>query len=71
MYGWLSLNNYHKEAKKEDTLITRGFQIYYNFIKPHMGLNGKTPAQKARIEVTTERNKWLALIKKCSNRTNN
>lgn len=51
--------------KKEDTPITRGFQIYYNFIRPHQALNGKTPAQKAGIEVVSEKeeeNKWLQLI---------
>jgi transposase InsO family protein len=25
-------------------------RIYYNFIRPHIALKGKTPAQKANIE---------------------
>lgn len=28
-----------------------------------MALNGKTPAQRAGIKTTSDRNKWLALIK--------
>lgn len=55
-------NKTMRGLKRKDTPITRGFQIYYNFIKPHQGLNGKTPAQKAGIEIS-DRNKWLSLIK--------
>lgn len=56
-------NKVMRGLKREDTPITRGFQIYYNFVKPHMGLNGETPAQKAGIEIVLEDNKWLQLIK--------
>ena len=56
-------NKTMRGLKKEDTPLTRGFQIYYNFIKPHQSLNGKTPAQKAGIEIGSEDNKWLQLIK--------
>jgi hypothetical protein len=41
-----------------------GMRIYYNFIRPHMALNGKTPAQKANIE--SDEARWMALIKKAS-----
>jgi transposase-like protein len=41
-----------------------GLRIYYNFIRPHTALNGKTPAQKANIE--SDEAKWLSLIKKAS-----
>ena len=56
-------NKVMRGLKKEYTSITRGFQIYYNFVKPHMGLNGQTPAQKAGI-TELDRNRWLDLIKK-------
>ncbi|MGI0072875.1 MAG: hypothetical protein ACREA3_03570 [Nitrosotalea sp.] len=26
-------------------------QIYHNYIRPHMGLDGKTPAEKCGIEI--------------------
>jgi hypothetical protein len=39
-----------------------GMRIYYNFIRPHTALNGKTPAEKANIS-KCGRNKWQTLIK--------
>ena len=43
--------------------IIDGFRIYYNFIRPHMALNGKTPAEKAKLVLNLKENKWLSLIK--------
>ena len=48
--------------KKNETLILSGYQIYHNFIRPHEGLKGKTPAQACGIEIEGE-NKWLGLIR--------
>lgn len=36
--------------KIEDTRIIDGFDVYYNFIRPHMGLKRQTPAEKANIK---------------------
>ncbi len=47
--------------KKKDTTILEGMQLYHNFIKPHMGLEGKTPAEACGIQVNGE-NKWITLI---------
>ena len=44
--------------------IIDGFRIYYNFIRPHMALSGKTPAKKANLKLQLKENKWLSLIKK-------
>jgi len=53
--------------KKDDTPIVEGFDIYYNFIRPHMALNGKTPAEKANINLNLDQNRWLSLIKQALN----
>jgi putative transposase len=47
--------------KRMDTPILKGVQIYHNFIKPHEGLQGRTPAEAAGIKVVGE-NKWITLI---------
>jgi len=38
--------------------------IYYNFIRPHMGLDGGTPAEEAKIDLNLGNNKWLDLLRK-------
>jgi hypothetical protein len=43
-----------------------GQRIYYNHIRPHQALNGKTPAQAAGLELALGMNKWESLIKKAS-----
>jgi len=50
-----------KDEPTAHTIID-GFRIYYNFIRPHMALNGKTPAQEAKIGLGLDNNKWLTLI---------
>jgi len=47
--------------KKTDTPIITGYQIYHNYLRPHEGLNGETPAEACGIEVKGE-NKWITLI---------
>jgi transposase-like protein len=47
--------------KKDDTPILKGYQIYHNYIRPHEGLNGKTPAEACGIMIQGK-NKWLTLI---------
>ena len=49
--------------KVETTPIIEGHRLYYNFIKPHEVLDGKTPSEEAGITIDGE-NKWLALMKK-------
>jgi len=37
-----------------DTPILKGEQLFHNFIRSHMALQGQTPADKAGIEVKGE-----------------
>lgn len=47
--------------KADDTLVIPMNKIYYNFVRPHMGLGGATPADAAGIGIDGE-NKWMALL---------
>ena len=50
-----------RSLKREDSPVLLGMQIHHNFIRPHMGLQGRTPAEAAGIKVEGE-NKWLTII---------
>ncbi|WP_299291243.1 DDE-type integrase/transposase/recombinase [Nitrosopumilus sp.] len=51
--------------KKEDTPILSGYQIYHNYVRSHMGLDGKTPAEACGIKIAGK-NKWKTLIQNAS-----
>ena len=53
-----------RALKKEESDILEGLRIYYNFVRPHMALNGKNPAEMAGINLQFEQNKWESLIRK-------
>lgn len=48
--------------KTKETPILEGHRLYYNFIKPHESLNGRTPSEEAGITIDGD-NKWLTLMK--------
>ncbi len=50
-----------RSLKTSDTPILKGMQIYHNFIRPHMGLDGSTPAEKCGITIEGQ-NKWKTII---------
>lgn len=56
--------------KRIDTPILKGMQIYHNFIRPHEGLNGATPADRAGIIVEGD-DKWLTLIQNAQHQKRN
>jgi hypothetical protein len=51
--------------KIKDTPILTGYQIFHNYIRPHEGLEGKTPSEACGIKVEGK-NKWLTLIQNAS-----
>jgi hypothetical protein len=51
--------------KKDDSVMFDGCQIFHNYLRPHMGLNGKTPAESCGIKIEGD-NKWITLIQNAS-----
>jgi putative transposase len=51
--------------KKANTPILAGYQIYHNYMRPHEGLEGKTPAEVCGIRIKGQ-NKWKTLIQNAS-----
>ena len=51
--------------KKNETPILAGYQIFHNYIRPHEGLEGKTPAEACGIKIEGK-NKWITLIQNAS-----
>jgi hypothetical protein len=47
--------------KKKDTPILTGYQIFHNYVRPHMGLDGQTPAGRCGIKIEGD-DRWLTLI---------
>ncbi len=56
-----------RNLKTVDSPILTGYQIFHNYVRPHMGLNGKTPAEVAGIEVKGQ-DKWITLIQNAKRR---
>jgi len=53
--------------KKTNTPILKGYQLFHNYIRPHEGLEGKTPAEACGINIEGK-NKWLTLIQNAGKR---
>jgi hypothetical protein len=47
--------------KTVDTDILKGYQIYHNYVRPHLALDGKTPSEACGITVEGK-NKWKTII---------
>ena len=53
--------------KKADSVVFDGYQMYHNYLRPHMSLEGKTPSEACGIEIKGD-NKWITLIQNASSR---
>jgi len=53
----------HLKRAQSAEKILKGFRIYYNYVRPHMALDGHTPAQEAAIPIQLGTNRWLDLIR--------
>jgi transposase-like protein len=57
-------NKVMRALKKTDSPFIDGQRIYYDYLRPHTALEGKTPAEAAGINLNLTGNKWQSLIKK-------
>ena len=56
-----------RSLKIDDSPIITGMQIFHNYIRSHMGIDGMTPSEKAWIKVEGL-NKWKTIIENASRR---
>ena len=43
-----------RELKKDHSPLINDYQIFHNYIRPHMALDGKTPSEMCRITIQGE-----------------
>jgi hypothetical protein len=51
--------------KTTNTAIFSGAQLFHNYIRPHEGVDGKTPSEACGIKIEGK-NKWKTLIENSS-----
>lgn len=51
--------------KEIDAPVLKGCQIFHNYIRPHISLDGQTPADKCGIKIEGN-NKWVTIIQNAS-----
>jgi hypothetical protein len=54
-----------RKLKTRESLILEGYRLYYNYMRPHESLNGKTPTDACEI-VIEGNDKWMTLIENAS-----
>jgi hypothetical protein len=57
-----------RTLETSDTPILKGMKNFHNYIRLHMALDGKKPAEAAGIKIEGE-NRWLTLIQNASRKT--
>jgi len=56
-----------RALKKTDSAFIDGQRVYYNHIRRHSALDGKTPAEAAGLHLNLKGNKWLEFIERDQN----
>lgn len=51
----------HQESAQD---LLQAYRVWYNFVRPHTGIGGLTPAQAAEVPLELGSNKMLSLIRK-------
>ena len=51
--------------KIKDSVLIHGYQMCHNYLRPHMGLEGKTPSEACGITIRGK-DKWRTLIESAS-----
>ena len=51
--------------KRKDTPLLKGYEIYHNYFRLHIGLEDKTPSEACGIKIKGD-NKWITLIQNAS-----
>ncbi len=59
---------YARGINKEESLIFRMAILHHNYIKPHAGIGGRTPAEAAGIDVRGA-DRWRTLIQNAASAT--
>lgn len=54
--------------KKDDSPLIDGYQIFHNYIRPHMALEGKTPSEACGVTIQGH-DKWKTLIQNATKRS--
>ena len=54
------------DSMDKTRLLLKGWFVYYNFLRPHSALKGKTPAEAAGMDIDVS-NKWESLIDQATN----
>ena len=52
------------KKKETATVLMEGLKNYHNFLRPHMGIENETPAERANINLELGRNRWQSIIRK-------
>ena len=58
---WRDREKVMRSLKKDDSPVIGGLQLFHNYFRPHMGLDGKTPAEAAGIKIEGD-NPWITVI---------